>query len=700
MRIRTLALVAALGLALSLGGCGGADDGGATEGKPDETGDADDKTAFGKADAWNSRNNPNGLQVQLNYKWADLNKDEYRVGESDNKPWPDTYWPTYMDSTNVRWQGADVLSPLEKYDAAFHDWDPASLQDYRPFDGQDCSEDAFDTEYYDNLGPAAKYMSYNKGNRRTRDAAKAGKLLSSCQAKPDGDCLKRCEDSENKSQCESGCHRGGVETWWGLCHAWTPAAILEPTPLHPVTYNDVTFEVGDIKALLQTIYDRSSASLIGGRCNDWEIEREDDTGRIKNPDCRDLNAGSFHVSVVNLLGVQKRGFVEDKTTGYQVWNQPVWKYEVTQSEEISIPDAHTLLKVTGEDDSVFVYNDAADKLYHVKLTLHWLTESHASTEAVDYLDYSKRSYYEYIVEVDADGDVMGGEWANSSVADHPDFIWLPFRARGGNPNVDIRKVKFLNEQSQTEQGGDEPTGDLMTHESGAVGIAIPDKDLAGITHFINVGDDVTVTGGKVSVDITHTYIGDLVVALTAPGGQSWTLSDKEGGSTNDLKRSFPLDGLSGSILGNWTLTVADTYAQDTGNLESWRLDFQVGEGGGGGAADSVDTFTGGSAAIPDNRASGVTSTLDVDASGAVKGLEVKVAITHTYRSDLQVILKKDGVSKTLHNREGGSADDLTKTWHVDEFNGQGASGRWSLVVKDLAKLDTGKLNSWSLKITH
>ena len=40
-------------------------------------------------------------------------------------PWPDTYWPTYEDSVNARWQGSDVPSPLEKYDMAFNNWQPS-----------------------------------------------------------------------------------------------------------------------------------------------------------------------------------------------------------------------------------------------------------------------------------------------------------------------------------------------------------------------------------------------------------------------------------------------------------------------------------------------------------------------------------------------------------------------------------------------
>jgi len=63
----------------------------------------------------------------------------------------------------------------------------------------------------------------------------------------------------------------GVASWWGTCHAWTPASLLMPEPQHAVTVGGVTFEVADIKALTQNIFDSTSAVLPGGRCNAKEI---------------------------------------------------------------------------------------------------------------------------------------------------------------------------------------------------------------------------------------------------------------------------------------------------------------------------------------------------------------------------------------------------------------------------------------------
>ena len=54
----------------------------------------------------------------------------------------------------------------------------------------------------------------------------------------------------------------------------------------------------------------------------------------------------------------------------------------------------------------------------------------------------KRVVYKYILELDSDDNIIGGEWGVSSYRAHPDFLWMPFEpaeptgSRGkGNPMV-------------------------------------------------------------------------------------------------------------------------------------------------------------------------------------------------------------------------------------------------------------------------
>ncbi|MCF6437025.1 S8 family serine peptidase [Pseudoalteromonas sp. MMG022] len=101
---------------------------------------------------------------------------------------------------------------------------------------------------------------------------------------------------------------------------------------------------------------------------------------------------------------------------------------------------------------------------------------------------------------------------------------------------------------------------------------IPDNDPAGITSVITVADDVTIFGSSTFLDITHTYIGDLLVSLTSPQGTTAILHNKAGGSADDINQSFESDAFNGEVAtGDWVLRVEDTYAQDVGTLNQWSL---------------------------------------------------------------------------------------------------------------------------------
>lgn len=104
-------------------------------------------------------------------------------------------------------------------------------------------------------------------------------------------------------------------------------------------------------------------------------------------------------------------------------------------------------------------------------------------------------------------------------------------------------------------------------------------------------------------------------------------------------------------------------------------------------------------AIPDNNATGIVSTINVPNQGVAFGVTVSVNIRHTWIGDLVVkLVSPSGKEHTLHNREGGSADDIVKTWTLDTFNGEPITGDWKLQVSDNVSLDSGTLNQWSLTI--
>lgn len=101
-------------------------------------------------------------------------------------------------------------------------------------------------------------------------------------------------------------------------------------------------------------------------------------------------------------------------------------------------------------------------------------------------------------------------------------------------------------------------------------------------------------------------------------------------------------------------------------------------------------------AIPDNNSTGVSSPISVTRDGDAGTLSVDVDISHTYKGDLIVdVIHPDGSVYNLHNRSGGSANDIQQTYSVN-VGSRPAGGQWQLRVRDLARRDVGTINRWSI----
>ncbi|MFD9607776.1 M28 family metallopeptidase [Streptomyces sp. NPDC059083] len=101
--------------------------------------------------------------------------------------------------------------------------------------------------------------------------------------------------------------------------------------------------------------------------------------------------------------------------------------------------------------------------------------------------------------------------------------------------------------------------------------------------------------------------------------------------------------------------------------------------------------------VPDNGAA-VTSSVTVTGvtGNAPSTLKVGVDIVHTYIGDLVVdLIAPDGSVYNLHNRAGGSADNINQTYTVNASS-EVANGVWKLRVQDKASADTGYINSFKL----
>ncbi|MFE4260376.1 M28 family metallopeptidase [Streptomyces sp. NPDC056883] len=102
--------------------------------------------------------------------------------------------------------------------------------------------------------------------------------------------------------------------------------------------------------------------------------------------------------------------------------------------------------------------------------------------------------------------------------------------------------------------------------------------------------------------------------------------------------------------------------------------------------------------IPDSPAAAVNSPITVSGvtGNAPATTKVDVNIVHTYIGDLVVdLVAPDGSVYNLHNRTGGSADNIVKSVTVNASS-EVANGVWNLRVKDAAAQDVGYINSWKI----
>ncbi|OWZ03198.1 Elicitin [Phytophthora megakarya] len=273
---------------------------------------------------------------------------------------------------------------------------------------------------------------------------------SSTPCSSDADCTARQDGSVcgmRKNATSGYC----IPTWYGLCHAWAPAAILEEEPKCDVVKNNQTFHVMDIKALLTATYDGSAISTVftGARFNGPDDPPETDAyGRYTSAARRDLGPGFFHVAISNILGKHNQSFILDVASGAQVWNQPIRSYQVQTMELVDANQASQ--QYFGV--SPYPFNSEMVYLAYVKTTVSWIVEAYldgplVTTGKVD--AYTVSDDYQYLLELDANYNIIGGEWIEDSKTDHPDFLWFP-TAKPDRSSVTSTGLSFANVEELLE----------------------------------------------------------------------------------------------------------------------------------------------------------------------------------------------------------------------------------------------------------
>jgi subtilisin-like proprotein convertase family protein len=225
------------------------------------------------------------------------------------------------------------------------------------------------------------------------------------------------------------------------------------------------------------------------------------------------------------------------------------------------------------------------------------------------------------------------------------------------------------------------------------------------TMAVTPASQTLTAGGSTSYTVSTTalngFVGDISLsAAPAISGVSTTFTPNplaSGGAA-----TLAVTTTAAATPGTHTLTVTGVSGAIT---RTANVTLVINAPGGG---NPVKTFSAAPAlAIPDNNATGVTSTINVPDSLTVSSLAVSTVIPHTYKGDLVVtLIGPDGTSANLHNRTGTSTDNVTTTFSIvtassqalTVFNGKNTAGAWRLRVQDLAAADVGTLSSWKLTL--
>ena len=102
-----------------------------------------------------------------------------------------------------------------------------------------------------------------------------------------------------------------------------------------------------------------------------------------------------------------------------------------------------------------------------------------------------------------------------------------------------------------------------------------------ISDNATVDSPITVSGrsgnasatSSITVDIRHTYKGDLKVDLVAPDGTLYNIHNRSGGSADNVTGTFSRNLSSEVLNGTWRLRVNDNAGGDVGYINSWSITF-------------------------------------------------------------------------------------------------------------------------------
>lgn len=291
---------------------------------------------------------------------------------------------------------------------------------------------------------------------------------------------------------------GDVESWMGICHGWSAAAIMVPPPMKAVSVfgpkgSSVLWYPHEIRALASLSWANglSRNGFVGGRCNAKNAETHPN-GRLKDPNCFDNNPATFHLALGNLIGIQKGSFIMDASFDYEVWNQPIHSYEFTYFNPLDVSKKSTVWsEVAVPYDAAFKEKDRFQKPLtrgpNVKSVVGAIAKVTYLSEVRPIPEPKPRDpelvsvFYTYDLEIGEENGKLvptGGEWHTNF---HPDFLWVPEKGEVAISAHDAVRIEFT--------GKEKPGADVVALAEKASRLNMPlCKPLAYLVNESNGGD--------------------------------------------------------------------------------------------------------------------------------------------------------------------------------------------------------------------
>lgn len=183
-----------------------------------------------------------------------------------------------------------------------------------------------------------------------------------------------------------------------------------------------------------------------------DIKKDPETGLITDYNCFDVNPATWTIIIGNTLGLHGKSFIIDATFDLQVWNQPVYSYEMTyfnilknsirgnlSSAKISLSQLASSPKKLHQ----FLYkraNKQASFIIGVSMDLTYVGETYPSHDPPGPDNIVKVSYV-YSLELDENDNIIGGEWMHNQ---HPDFLWMTMEGAKALNEEDVEIERIIN----------------------------------------------------------------------------------------------------------------------------------------------------------------------------------------------------------------------------------------------------------------